>query len=100
MKKLFFILCFIVSSTVSAGNVKSARVVEIYPTEMPTHGCLANIPKEELATRQFIKVYYQHSRRLESDVVELPVDMKVNIDDMISIKLGNCTTGNFSRLNL
>ncbi|HTD02231.1 hypothetical protein [Undibacterium sp.] len=112
-KYLPLALCFTfaASSTTAADRpqvnwqegAKLGTIEYIYDAETPEKDlpdCLATLPKKELSSRHFVKVWYRHVRLMRHEVAELPDDLlHAKVDDHVEIWPADCSRGKLSRIS-
>ena len=70
----------------------------LYSEDVPE--CLKGLYEADVDTRHFAKIYYRQSRRMLTTIAEIPNDIQLIKNDKVEFFLGNCSRGEFSRINI
>ncbi|MFZ6813373.1 hypothetical protein ACO0K3_02815 [Undibacterium sp. Rencai35W] len=60
--------------------------------------CVEKLPVVERENKHFAKIHYQHVKRGQTTIAEIPEGMQLNIDDEVEVFPGNCDAGKFARV--
>ena len=83
-------------------GAKHGTVAAFYSASAPRDSlprCLADVPSSELAAHRYVRVDYHHTRRMLTEVAELPDDVPVKLGDRVELWPQDCDQGKLSRIS-